>query len=66
MLLFKTNTLEFAFGRHIEHMVSYQGMPTELPMFLARVKSALSRFSCKYDCSAKPDFSYVSTWKHQN
>ena len=26
VLLFKTYTLEFDFDRHLEHMVSYQGM----------------------------------------
>ena len=32
MLLFKTYTLEFEFDRHLEHMVSYQGMQIELLM----------------------------------
>ena len=34
MLLFKTYTLGFEFDRHLEHMVSYQGMQRGLPVFL--------------------------------
>ena len=34
MLLFKMYTLEFEFDRHLKHMVSYQRMQSELPMFL--------------------------------
>ena len=45
--LFKTYTLEFEFDRHLEHMVSYQGMQSELPCFLL-VHSTLSRFLCKH------------------
>ena len=66
MLLFKTSTLEFAFDRHPEHMVSYQGMQNGFSVFLVGVNLALSRFSCKNDCLAKPDFSYFSNWKHQS
>ena len=34
MLLFKMYTLEFKFDRHLEHMGSYQGMQSRLPLFL--------------------------------
>ena len=34
MLLFKTYTPEFEFDRFLEHMVSYQGMQSGLPVFL--------------------------------
>ena len=34
MLLFKMFTLEFEFNRHLELMVSYQGMQSGLPVFL--------------------------------
>ena len=34
MLLFQTYTLEFEFDRHLEHMVSYQGMQSGFPVFL--------------------------------
>ena len=34
VLLFKTYTLAFEFDRHLEHMVSYQGMQSGLPVFL--------------------------------
>ena len=34
MLPFKTYTLEFELDRHYEHMVSYQGMQSGLPVFL--------------------------------
>ena len=36
MLLFETNTLEFEFDRHLEHMVTYtyQGMQSGLPVFV--------------------------------
>ena len=34
MLLFKTYTLEFEFDRHLQHMVSYQGIQSGLPRFL--------------------------------
>ena len=34
MLLFKTYTLEFEFNRHLEHMASYQGMQSGLPVLL--------------------------------
>ena len=64
MLVFKTNTLEFELT-HTANMVSYQGMPSGLPLFLVGVNSALSRFSRKNDCLEKPDFSYFSNWKRQ-
>ena len=34
VLLSKTYTLEFEFDRHLEHMISYQGMQSGLPVFL--------------------------------
>ena len=34
MLLYKMYTLEFEFGRHLEHIVSYQGMQSGLSVFL--------------------------------
>ena len=34
LLLFKTFTLESEFDRHLEHMFSYQGMQSRLPVFL--------------------------------
>ena len=34
MLLFKTYTLEFEFDRYLEHMVSYQGIQSGLPVFV--------------------------------
>ena len=43
---FKRKTLEFGFDRHLEHMVSNQGMQGGLPVFLL-VNSSLSRFLCK-------------------
>ena len=33
MLLFETYTLKFEFDRHLEHMVSYQGMQSWLLVF---------------------------------
>ena len=46
VILFKTYTLEFEVDRHIEHMVSYQGMQSGLLVFLVG-DLALSRFLCK-------------------
>ena len=34
LLLFKTFTLEFQFDKHLEHMFSYQGKQSGLPVFL--------------------------------
>ena len=36
-MLKKTHTLEFEFDRHLEHMVSYQGMRSGLAVFLTVV-----------------------------
>ena len=58
VLLFKTFTLEFDFDRHLEHMVSCQGMQSELLVF------AFEIFMQNY-CFAKPDFSYFSNCKHK-
>ena len=44
--LFKTHTLEFEFDRHLEHIVSYQGMQSGLLLFLVGEFGAL-RFLCK-------------------
>ena len=51
MVLFKTNTQEFEFDRHLEHMVRYQGMQSRLPIFLVGLNLALLRFSCQTDFS---------------
>ena len=68
MFLFKTYTLEFEFDRHLEHMVSYQGMQSgqscENPVFVAGEFGAFEIFM-QNDCFAKPDFPYFSNWKHQ-
>ena len=34
MLLHKMYTLEFEFDRHLDHMVSYRGKQSGLPVFL--------------------------------
>ena len=59
MLLLKMNTMEFEFERHLGHMVSYQGMQSQLPEFLAGINSMIF---VQDDCLAKPDFSS----EHQN
>ena len=64
MLLLKMFTLEFEFDRHLEHMVSYQGMQSGLPVFLFGEFGALAIFM-QNDCFAEPDFSYFSNWKCQ-
>ena len=66
MHLFKANTFEVEFDRHLEHMFSYQEMQSGLSVFFGGVNSALSRFSCNRDCLAKSNFSYFSNWKHKN
>ena len=65
MLLLKTNSLEFEFDSHLNYMLGYQGMQSGLPVFLAGMNLALSRFSCKIDCLAKSDFSYFTNWRHK-
>ena len=47
VLLFKTYTPEFEFDRHLEHMVSCQGMQSGLPAFLVGEFGAFERFLCK-------------------
>ena len=64
MLLFKTFTQEFEFSRHLEHMVSYQGMQCGLPEFLVGEFGSFEIF-CKDDFWIKPDVSYFSNCKHQ-
>ena len=64
MLLFKTYTLEFEFDRHLEHMVSCQGMQSGLPVLHFGEFGAFENFM-RNDCFAKPDFSYFSKWKRQ-
>ena len=59
MLPFKTYTLEFEFDRHLEHVVSYQGMHSGLPVFLVGEFGNFEIF-IKNDCLVKPDFSYFS------
>ena len=65
MLLFKTYTPEFEFDGHVEHMVSYHGMQSWLPVFLVGEFCSL-KFLCKNDCFVKPDFSYFSNYKLKN
>ena len=57
MPLFKTYTLEFEFDKHFEHVVSYQEMQNRLPVFLAGEFSTFGLL--------KPNFSYLSNYKHQ-
>ena len=38
MIPFKTYTLEFKFDRHLEHMVSYQEMKSEFPVFIVHFR----------------------------
>ena len=64
MLLFKTYTLEFEFDRHFRHMVSYQGMQSGLLVFLVSKFGTFEIFMSN-DCLEKPDFSYLSNYKHQ-
>ena len=64
LLLFKKYTLGSEFDRHLEHMVSYQGMQSGLPVFLVGEFGAFEIFM-QNDCLAKPDFSYFSNWKRQ-
>ena len=64
MLLFKVYTLKFEFHRHLEHMVSYQGMQSGLPVCLLRKLGTFEIFMLN-DCLVKPDFSYFSNYKHQ-
>ena len=49
MILFKTRTVEFEFDRYLEHMVSYQGMQSGLPMFLVGEFGTLEIFM-QNDC----------------
>ena len=65
MFLFKTYTLEFEFDRHLEHMVSYQGMQSGLQVFVAGELGAFEIFR-QNKCLEKPDFSYFSNWKCHN
>ena len=57
VLLFIMTTLEFKFKRHLDHMGSYQGMQSGLPVFLVGEFGAFKIF-IQNDCFAKPDFSY--------
>ena len=43
-LLFKTFTVKFEFDRRLEHMFSYQGMQSGLPMFLVGELGAFEIF----------------------
>ena len=47
LLLFKTYVLEFEFDRHLEHMVSYQGMQSGLPVFLVGEFGTFEIFNTK-------------------
>ena len=64
MLLFKTYTLQFELDRHIEHMVSYQGMQSGLLVFLCGELGTFEIFM-QNDCLVKPDFPYLSSYKHK-
>ena len=57
MLLFKMYTLGFEFERHLEQMVSYQGMQSGLPVFLVD-EFGTFEILCKNYCLVKPVFSY--------
>ena len=65
MLLFKMYALGFQFDRHLEHMVSYQGMQSGLPMFLVGGFGAFKIFM-QNDCFAKPDFHISPTGNVKN
>ena len=52
---FKMYTLQSEFDRHVEHIVSYQGMQSGLPLFLVREFSTCEIFM-QNDCFANPDF----------
>ena len=64
MLFFKMYTLEFELDRHLEHMVSYQGKQSGLPVFVDNEFGTFKIFM-QNDCLDKPDFSYFSNYKHQ-
>ena len=64
MLTFKTYTLEFEQDRHLQHMVSNQGMQSGLPVFFVGEFGAFEVFM-QNDCFAKSDFSCFSNWKRQ-
>ena len=64
MLFFKMYTLEFEFDRHVEHMVSYQGMQSGLPVFFVGEFGIIEIF-CKNDCLVRPDSSYFSNLNQQ-
>ena len=58
-------TLEFEFDRHLEHMVSYQGMQSGLPVFVVGKFGAFEIFM-QNDCFVKLDFSYFSPGNVKN
>ena len=58
MFLFKTCTLEVEFDRHLEHMVSYQGMQSGL--------AVLSRFLYKMTVRESPIFHISPTGNVEN
>ena len=49
----------FEFDRHLEHMVSYQGMQSRLPVFAVGEFDAFEIF-VQNDCFANHVFSYFS------
>ena len=57
MFLFKTYMcrLEFEFDRHLEHMVSYEGMQSWLPMFVVGEFRTFGIFM-QNNSFVKPDF----------
>ena len=65
MFLFKTYTLEFEFDRHLEHIVSDQGMRSGLPVFLVGEFGAFEIF-IQNDCFAKPAFHISPTGNVKN
>ena len=66
LLVFKQFTLEFEFGRHLEHMFSYHGIQSGLPVFIVGEFGTVVIFFCKDACLAKPDFSFFSNCKHKD
>ena len=62
MVLFKTYTLEFEFGRHFVHIVSYHGMQSGFPVLLVG-ESALARFYAKMTVRQSVIF-YISPTKN--
>ena len=65
MFLFETYTLESDFDRHLDHMVSCQGMQSGLPIFVVGEFGAFKIFM-QDTCFTKPDFYISPTGNVQN